>query len=530
MIVSAVWVLFAAITLAANGLGEVAFPGFLPFALIAFTFISIPTLTYWIYTRSPKRIATKSEMKSLQGGKFSALCQNIQKLYAEFPHTFEEPSLMYSMDPHPSAFTFGTRKNVCIQMTSGLLLTDESETFKAILLHEMGHIENRDVGKAYLAISAIGTMKVILPSILAIFVLGDTYPTLGALFSGIPASYIVSQMRLSYSLTGVIAVFLIIFGVIIIALRNQIIRLREFYADSRVVEWTKSSTDLEKTLEKHRTSISRFELLRRFHPSIEERIDALRDNSRLFIPNLWIAFSAGFLYTFFAMEIPFLYALLFTMATETRPATIPGAYPFALISTVLIFGILMFAISSEFHRSILRETLANRAGYFSSAAVLNIVKVSVVFSLGMFCGYLFPNMVNLASYLDELAYWTTATVGTFFKAWVIGTIGFSMAVIFLWFVGSMLVRRSLFRKDARRKFYLASILASILYVLITQTYATVRYGFVLGFVVVVYVIIKIIDRRLCCPCCSNKLMISSKLLPDCPRCKSPLYSWAVYSF
>jgi len=534
--IPAIWVLTVGYVI---GTVDLSLSGFLPLALFVFVCMSIPALTYWVYSRSPRRIIAQSELKTLQESKFPEQYQKIRSLYTKYPHTFEDPNLMYNLDLAVSASTFGTKKNACVQMSTGLLLGVEPETFDTILLHEIGHIENKDVWKTSLAISAMSTMKLFLPIILAVWVLQDIYLKTAIYYYGTMAGYDLNyvlthmQLGLSFSWYGILAFFFLAFGAIVFALRNQIIRLREFYADARVFDWEKSSGDLENALQKYKTQSSRFESLRRFHPSSDERIQALSDNSKFFIPSLWIAFTVGFLYTFLEVEIPSLYLLIFI--PQALSGNTPGFVPFVLVTAGLLFGILMFATSSEFHKRILREVLATtKTRYFSFAALLTIVKITFAFILGVSLGIVFTGVEYIGGYLDQLAYWATDTISSIFSIiTLLQIIRFLIALVFLWFFGSMLVKRSFSRKDARRNFCVATIFSSILYVFTNPTVmqlGTLWILFVPIFLGLAYVIMRLIDRSLFCPSCNNKLQISSELSPTCPKCKNQLYSWAVYSF
>lgn len=539
-VVPSIWALTIGYTLGAIELGSSALSEYLPSLLFVVVLISISALTFWGYRRSPKRIAKESQMKGLEESKFPEQYGEARKLYSDYPHMFAEPTLMYNLDTEVSAFTFGTRKSQSIEMSAGLLLVNEPRTFKTVVQHEMGHLENNDVGKTTLAVSAMSAMKVFLPAALAVWVIFDIYTKAGMLYygtiAGMNPSYLLSQMQVGVSLAwiGVFALTFVSLGAIAFALRNQIIRSREFYADARVVEWTKLSADLENTLREHGALSSKFESLRRFHPSSEERISVLVDNSKLFVPSLWIAFSAGLLYGFFALEIPALWSSLF------MSQTLAGATPlYNLVSDssiFILFGVLMFATSSEFHKSIMKETLADKTRYISVAALLRMVEYIVIFILGLDCGLAIPQFETIGGYFNQLNPWAAGLLSIFTTGWLSGGIHLFVVLAFLWFFGSMLVRRSFSKRDADWNFFLVSVLASALFALTSPTIVRPLFNndvvwalSIIGFAAATYLIIRVRDRSQRCPSCSSKITISSKRLRACPHCGGQLYSWAVSS-
>jgi len=539
-VVPAVWFLTVGYTVGTVELGSSIPSEYLAPVLLVIVLFSISALTFWNYSGSPRRIAKESQLKSLQEGKFPEQYGDVRQLYSDYPHTFNEPTLLYNLDPEVSAFTFGTRKSQDIQMSAGLLLTNEPGTFRTIVQHEMGHLENKDVGKTTLAVSAMSAMKVFLPATLAAWVIYDVYLKAGILYYGTIAgtdpSYLLSQMQLgvSFAWIAVLALSFVAFGAIAFVLRNQIIRLREFYADARVVEWTKLTTGLENTLHEHRTLSSRFESLRRFHPSSEERIKVLRNNSSLFVPSLWVALIAGFLYDFFATEIPSIWQSLY------MPQSLAGATPsLGLVkncSIFLSFGVLMFVISSEFHKSLMREALADKTQFISAAALLRMAEYVVVFILGLDLAALMLEFEGIVGYLDQLGWWASSVWSNFTAVGLSLGVRLFVVLVFLWFFGSVLVRRSFSRRDATQNFFLASVLASALFALTTTSIVRPLFNndvawvlSIAGFVVTAYLIVKVSDWSRRCPSCGSRVLISSKRLLACPHCGNGLYSWAFSS-
>lgn len=524
---------------------EVAYPlsSSVRFLLIISTLIIFPLLVYWIYRRFPRKIVKNSRLKKIEGKRFTEHIQYINSLYEEYPFTAEQPTLMYNLDKEASAFTFGTRNDFFIGMGGGLITDefyDNINGFKSVFLHEMSHIENKDVEKAYFAESIIRTLVFTISIPLAVYILHSVYLNLSLLYTGIVAghdiNYIVSRMLLPerIAILGAIGLFFLIFWAVLHVLRSQIIRLREFYADAKVLEYEKSTEQLVETLEENsEKSHSRFELLTKFHPSIPERIQVLKDNSKLFIPSLVVAFSIGFLYGILEFKLPQFIATIISFEQMTREIFPPYYEVLSAFTSILIFSISMFAISSGFHKSILKDTFIDNSRYFSTKTVLNIVKFSLVFSLGWVFSFIMGSIETFGVYITELSTWASE-FPLYPAVWLYHALYFLPSVIFLSFFTSMLIRRSFSKKEVKKNFLIITVLSSILYVLnrfvanqLLSNKALIVVFFLI-FSVGAYALIKTRDKKLHCPQCNNKLLVT--LTPEllCPHCQHNLYSWAVY--
>ena len=280
---------------------------------------------------------------------------------------------------------------------------------------------------------------------------------------------------------------------------------------------------------------------RKFHPNINERIQVLKNNSRLFIPGLWAAFAIGFFYGIIEFSLSILKTLIFSISSLEWIAMRSGEYQpnveiniaFRAFISIFIFTILMLAISSSFHKSILKDVFIDNVRYFSTATILNAIKFSLVFSLGWLTNtiILFTQFVSL--------YEINTLIGDFLdiaKAWIFHAIYFSITLIFLLIFASMLIRRSFSKKEAEKNFLMITVFSSILYIINRFVAIEILHNkpllivVFLIFSIVTYAFIKIKDRRLCCPNCNNKTSNLSGLDLKCPNCYHNLYSWAVYSF
>ena len=510
----------------------------------------VPLLIYWNYRRFPKKITKQSRLREFDPEKFPDHSEYIDRLYGGYMPTAKRPELMYQpLDPSESAFTFGTRNHLTIGMSGGLIrkFRRSVDGFKSIFLHEMGHLVNGDVEKTYLVVSTWRSLFLTLSIPLGVFLLYLAYLTLRIFFSGVLAGYdmdyIIESMNLGQGslLLGGIALYLLIFLAIVYVLRNQIIRLREFYADARVLEWEESSEEIVKTLQETGTEQhSKFEILTKFHPNVNERVQVLKDNSKLLTPSLWVAFASGFFYVIIEFLSSFLKTLILPISGEWTALTSAEYQPsvelniaFRAFISILVFTVLMLAISSSFHKSILKDIFANNARYFSTATMLNVIKFSLVFSFGWLTYHIisFPQVLSL--------YEAGVLMGQLIdiaKAWIPHAVYFAVALIYLIIFASMLIRRSFSKEEAVKNFLIISVSSSLLYVVNRFAAIEVLHNrlllivFFLAASVLTYAFIRVRDGKLRCPNCNSRMPGLSEVNLNCPNCHHDLYSWAIYPF
>jgi hypothetical protein len=296
----------------------------------------------------------------------------------------------------------------------------------------------------------------------------------------------------------------------------------------------RSLSPLEKTLGKFKTSDSKFESLRRFHPTCEERIKVALDNSKLFSINLWIILSVGLLYGFLLSEVPSLSIVyIYGNLTSGTPLFVALSVAMAFV----LFALSMFAISSEFHKLILKEQISAKTRFFSKTVFLDIVKVTIAFCVGFNLGFVISDFGTVAAYSTQLSSWVTNEFGsTFSLTTLIQAIHFAIILVFLWVFGSMLARRSFSRKTARINFLAVTLFTAVFYNITNQTIGLMIFGTtslwlasVVCIAIAAFAMVELSGRRLRCPYCHG-LVNSSLNLQECPNCEKLLYSWAVYDF
>ncbi len=222
----------------------------------------------------------------------------------------------------PTGLAFGFGREQYIGLREGLhpafVQLPQSQTFNAVLLHELGHIGNRDVSKTVYSV-VIGRCfyLVMVPMLgfLNLLLLRGGY------------NIVVQQSGPSnfWAAAGLIASinlkFLLIFF-LIAAVRSSILRVREHYADARAVSWLGAAEPLLKIMsahssqshtippEAHRQAGLTIAKVKHWltdtwrkawtwfapmHPTPEKRTQLLRDMGQLFQLNWGIAFLAALL-------------------------------------------------------------------------------------------------------------------------------------------------------------------------------------------------------------------------------------------
>lgn len=543
----------------------------------------IPILIYLKYMRYPKKIIKMENLKEFDKQKYFKYWKCIEKLYSKYWSIKKQPILMYNLNlkGKDSANTFGTRNHMYIGIFGKLIkkFNENVDSFKSIFLHEMGHITNKDVEKVYLAEATWQSLKLTLTIPLAILIIfflilqliiefGDLLYFLFGSIAGRdiaitedPEIYLL-ELQTIQMLSGYI-LQLTLFLIIIYVLRNQIIRLREFYADAKVLEWEESPDKIIKALQeeidKSTTPINMttkekiktwifsklflFEIAK-FHPNTKERIQVLKNNSMLFTPSLWVAFTIGFFYSAITIEAFNFYEIfadsyweyLVTDIEYQKPSPI---IPFAL-STIFTFPFLMLAVSSNFHKSILKVVFYDKKDIFSTSTILNIIKFSIVFGLGIQTPSIlhFPININIINVYN-------------IKSLMFDAFYFSLILTFLLIFGSMLIKRSFSKKEAEKNFLKITVFSYVLYIVnrlviippnfnlnlplslfeMPHNFSFLIIVFFLFYSAITFAIIKIKDKKLLCPSCHKKIEITNtNIRLNCPNCQYNLYSWTIYSF
>lgn len=189
------------------------------------------------------------------------------------PPTF----LVDPANPRVGGLAFGRGREPYVRLDAGLLTTFRTDpvAFRAIVLHELAHLHNRDVPITYLTVAVWRAFLLValLPWVLSLAVPGGLGGDTGFLLES----------------AGRIAILV----VIVYATRNAVLRSRERHADARVSQWLGSTDPRECLPALPGTSRGRWVSLLRTHPDPGSRAAVLADRSALLRPGFWESFATG---------------------------------------------------------------------------------------------------------------------------------------------------------------------------------------------------------------------------------------------
>jgi Zn-dependent protease with chaperone function len=286
---------------------------------------------------------------------------------------------------------FGLRKHYSLRLGRGmrLLLFQSPDTFRAILLHELAHIANADIGRTYFA-----------EAIWMAFVILAVIPTL---------AYIAFNFAqgLSQSLTdgltrdewmNILAVklptfLLLLFQVggtliVVAAIRASLLRAREVYADWRAASWgaATSLVDILRGNASAKDKTARRGFWWRLHPTPQERLDALQKPDGLFRVTSELPFFVGVLLCYVLKGATFLgltsaiilvagagagtmmlfqslqespFWPLFLIGALAVPAILVMAFALCLAAVYLVVG----SLGLEMEREAVADMVAGRQGW-----------------------------------------------------------------------------------------------------------------------------------------------------------------------
>lgn len=220
------------------------------------------------------------------------------------------------LSPAASGLVFGHVGRRYVALGGGLVTKayTDPDAFRAVVLHEFGHLRNRDVDKTYVTMALWYS-----------FVLVAVLPLLASLYDE-SGSYI------SFVLWRLVALVALVY-----LSRNAILRSRETYADARASQ-SGARAALRRVLGTLPTPARRrWRRLLSVHPDPKERVANLDDTDRLFRPGLWQAFAAGIVITLVYLELVGVIVAYKTDNVEITWLAALAAAPFA--AAVVALGI-----------------------------------------------------------------------------------------------------------------------------------------------------------------------------------------------
>ena len=309
---------------------------------------------------------------------------------------------------------FGFRDHYALRLGGGLrlLLRQNVDSFRAIVLHELAHIANADITRTYFA-QAIWIAFIILMVIPAISFI--TIKFMQGLIEKLSGGLTSAEWIRLFTL-NVPTVLIFLFQVaatlaIVAAIRSSLLRVREIYADWRAALWGAEvplSNILRRTISEDKAG--RWSRLWRLHPTSQERLAALQNPYGLFRVTNDLSFFVGVLlayilhnaYYFGLVLLAILQAgqtigtLQFSKSLDNPPISIEALFliSFALdavtMISVLALGFwIVYLIAGALGLQVQREALADLvAGRRGWGMYLSLWKPSALTAIGFQVGSL----------------------------------------------------------------------------------------------------------------------------------------------
>jgi Zn-dependent protease with chaperone function len=173
----------------------------------------------------------------------------------------------------PGGVAFGRLGKYRVAISGGLvtLFYTDLPAFKAVVLHELAHIRNKDIDKTYLTVS-----------VWRAFVLTALLPLAISFFGRSPGEIIGVGWRAA------------VLALLVYLIRNAVLRTREVYADLRASSWGETGLALGQMLAKlGQPGKSKFQALMQVHPDPTYRREILEDPAPLFRMSFWDSLATG---------------------------------------------------------------------------------------------------------------------------------------------------------------------------------------------------------------------------------------------
>lgn len=212
---------------------------------------------------------------------------------------------VFAIDPAAAttgAVAFGRARRHTVRLDGGLIACRhrEPDRFRAVVLHELAHVRNGDVGITY---ATVAVWRVYLSGVLLPGVIGQTWSLFSAQVLGHGQIMGVGARSATYSGDEVVIirdVLLSVFTLVLVYLmRADILRHREISADVTAARWGAAASGWKHgdkpgaTSRGARRMVASFAELWRTHPDWDLRRDSLADPAALFEVSSLQMFLAG---------------------------------------------------------------------------------------------------------------------------------------------------------------------------------------------------------------------------------------------
>lgn len=225
----------------------------------------------------------------------------------------------FLLEPHntvPSAFVFGLPRRRALALSTGMVVRHHTDpaAFRAVVLHEMAHLRNRDIEPTYLALTLTAAFGLVLGTDSGMWLFA--YPGFGLLIGG---------PLLQALLLGILALLLL----------AALVRSREFQADARVAEWEANGAALARVLRDMPAPRSRaMGALRALHPTPAQRVQGLSGTMPPFGLGYWGGVAVGLTASVTLLGLRGLFSLWSLVDLPMWVSALPGI----LVAAVVVVG------------------------------------------------------------------------------------------------------------------------------------------------------------------------------------------------
>lgn len=358
-------------------------------ALGTLSVVAAGVLLYWL---APVWKIRRDKLTPITREDDAALFDYLQQLSREADLTRAPAFVWNPLDGHASGQAFGRLGRYSVALTGGLatqFYTDQP-AMRAVLLHELAHLRNKDVDRTYLALTITTAFFALafVPFVLSLIVEGDRAFAFSVLWRG-------SALALLIYLTC-----------------NAILRAREFYADQRAAAWDGDANIARVIAAMPQTTTRGGGRLHLTHPDPRERLHALHSPQRLFHAGFWEAAAAGLAIGAAFTNVAAWLALALPAAEERF------AYPLA----ALVFGPLLAAmLGADVWRAVFRQVLSGSA-----------LREFVIFALGAALGLFAGRFLLFRSTVSDVAVQVELGVAALFLVLMLAIVGWLWACAAAW--------------------------------------------------------------------------------------------------
>ncbi|GAB7106968.1 hypothetical protein JCM4814A_52820 [Streptomyces phaeofaciens JCM 4814] len=216
----------------------------------------------------------------------------------------------------PSAFVFGLPRRRALALSTGMVVRHHTDpaAFRAVVLHEMAHLRNRDIEPTYLALTLTTVFGLVL----------SAYS--GRWLASVPLLHPLIVVPLAQAL---------LLGTLALLLLAALVRSREFQADARVVQWEGEGTALPRVLrDMPPARPGGMRALRALHPTPARRVQELSGTMPPLGLGYWGGVAIGLTATVTLLGLQGPSSLWSNGAQPVWTSVLPGA----MVAAVLVVG------------------------------------------------------------------------------------------------------------------------------------------------------------------------------------------------